>query len=545
MIRISDFHVPFSSEIPLEALAAKRLKLPPQDISGGVIVRRALDARRYHGAPIEYVYIIDVAVRGGEKRVLAAFSRDKRITSAPLKEKSAFIAAAEAKIRTDSRPVVIGFGPAGMMAALTLARAGLCPLVLERGADVDTRRERVRSFWQGGPFDGKTNVQFGEGGAGTFSDGKLTTRISDRLMEDVLDAFVSFGAPAEIKYLHKPHIGTDLLCGMVKRLREEIIRLGGEVRFMAQVTDIEISGGAVQAVVINGSERVAAEAVFLAPGHSARDTYQRLFERGLVMEPKAFAVGVRIEHPQSLIDIAQYGSDAGKGQLPAADYALTYKDKASGRGAYSFCMCPGGQVVAAASEEGGLVTNGMSLYARDSGTANAALLVNVCPEDFGGTVLGGMAFQREYEQLAFFAGGGDWRAPVQSVGDFLAGRSGSADFCVTPTYRPGVRPADLNKCLPGFVTAVLRNALPFWDKKISGFAADDVPLTGVEMRSSAPCRICRSRETYEALGAAGLYPAGEGAGYAGGIMSAAVDGLRAALAFLGKFSHTIQSKKHD
>lgn len=542
MLRIIDLHVPISSKESLIELAARRLKLPPRDIAEVVIVRRALDARRYHGAPIEYVYILDVIVKGNEKQLQKRLSRDRKISWQPDRKKSVFavLQSGAAGRSFDKRPVVVGFGPAGMLAALTLAKAGLCPLVLERGADVDTRRNKVNAFWQGGELDEETNVQFGEGGAGTFSDGKLTTRISDPGMDDILDVFVEFGAPEEIKYLHKPHIGTDLLCGMVKNLRQEIIKLGGEIRFLTKVTDVVCKNNAVTAVIVNDSEEIACDAVFLGIGHSARDTYGRLYEQGFIMEPKAFAVGVRIEHPQELIDRKQYGEDADNPDLSAADYALTFKDTLTGRGAYSFCMCPGGQVVAAASEKNRVVTNGMSLYQRNSGIANAALLVNVTPEDFGGTVLGGIALQRKYEAAAFVAGGSDYRAPVQAVGDFLTGRTGTDNFCITPTYLPGVKPANLKDCLPAFVCRTLADALPYFDHKINGFAAYDVPMTGVEMRSSAPCRICRDRETYEAIGKNGIYPVGEGAGYAGGIMSAAVDGMNAALAFLAKFGHTIE-----
>ena len=540
MIRITNFSVPFFDETPLAALAARRLNLPPQAVLEVVIVRKAVDARRYKGAPIQFVYVLDVKVQGTEKAVLARLRRDKNVARVT--------PAAEAALplptrSTELRPVVVGFGPAGMFAALTLARAGWQPLVLERGQDVDARHAAIAAFWQGGALQVNSNVQFGEGGAGTFSDGKLTTRIHDTAMADVLDAFVAAGAPEEIKYLHKPHIGTDLLRGIVKNIRKEIIRLGGEVRFGAQVTDIECTSGSLAAVIVNGTERIATGSVFMGIGHSARDTYTMLYDKGLPMEAKSFAIGVRIEHPQEFIDRAQYGTDAGNPRLPTADYALTYKDAASGRGAYSFCMCPGGQVVAAASELGRLVTNGMSCYHRDSGVANAALLVTVTPADFGREVLNGMEFQRKCEAAAFRAGGSDYYAPVQTVGDFLQGRQGSQSFLTTPTYAPGVRTADLHTCLPDFVTGVLENALPQFDRKIPGFADPGAVMTGVETRSSAPCRILRNRESFVSLGADGLYPIGEGAGYAGGIMSAAVDGRNAALAFLLKSRHTNRNEE--
>jgi len=532
LLRITNFNVPFDDTAALTELAAKRLKLPPQAVLEVVIVRKAVDARRYKNVPIQFVYVLDVKVTGSEDKILAKLHRDKQVARVERAVPQSVNSGTKMLLE---RPVVVGFGPAGMFAALTLAQNGYKPLVLERGRDVDRRQADIAKFWAGGQLDPESNVQFGEGGAGTFSDGKLTTRISDINMQQVLEAFIAAGAPPEIKYLHKPHIGTDILRTVVKNIRREIIRLGGEVRFEAKVEDIAIDNGRLKAVTIAGGEKISCYVLLLGIGHSARDTYAMLRQRQVTMEAKPFAVGVRIEHPQELIDRSQYGVDAGDSRLPAADYALTFQDRENGRGAYSFCMCPGGMVVAAASENGGVVTNGMSNYHRNSGIANSALLVTVGPEDFGGDILAGIEFQREWEQKAFRCAGSDYRAPVQSVGDFLAGATGSTDFLTRPTYTPGVKAVDLRQCLPDFVTGTLFRALPHFDRKIKGFADPSALMTGVEMRSSAPCRIRRGRESYVSENTEGLYPIGEGAGYAGGIMSAAVDGMNAALAVIRQY----------
>lgn len=531
MIRISNLSVPIDDKSSMKELAAGRLSIAPGEIRQVLVVHKAIDARRYHGAPIRFVYMLDVAVEKGEKKILNRLRKDKdiRLSQAYHQERLPVHKAAIGELP----PVVAGFGPAGMFAALTLARHGLNPIVVERGRDVDRRHADIDRFWHTGEFDEKSNVQFGEGGAGTFSDGKLTTRVNDPLMGQVLDDFISAGAPAEIKYLHKPHIGTDMLRQVVKNIRLEIIRLGGRVRFETKVTGLETDAeGKILAVELNGEERLPARALFMGIGHSARDTYRMLWEKGVAMEAKPFAIGVRIEHPQEFVDKAQYGPDAANPVLPVADYALTYNDKAKGRGAYSFCMCPGGQVVAAASEYGGVVTNGMSNYQRDSKVANSAILVTVHTADFADHVLGGIEFQRQWEHLAYELGGCNYHAPVQTVGDFLSGSSGSEDFLVPPGYLPGTRTADLHKCLPGFVTDMIEAALPYWDRKIPGFAHRGAVMTGVETRSSAPCRIIRNRQSYESVSTLGLYPIGEGAGYAGGIMSAALDGMNSTMAFL-------------
>lgn len=548
MIRIRNLALPFTWEGQLEEAVYDRLRFHDTDevnrekksaknlIKGIVIRRKGLDARRYKGAPIRYVYVLDVELSSPvlEEKVLARLRRDADIERAPDVEP----ACAEEQRSSPSRahgkaqPVVVGFGPSGMFAALTLAQAGFSPIVLERGMQVEERQRHVARFWETGELHPASNVQFGEGGAGTFSDGKLTTRIQDDAIRYILETFVRAGAPEDILYLQKPHLGTDKLRGIVRHIREEVIRLGGTIRFGAQVTGLETKDGKIAAVIVNGEERVETDAVFLGIGHSARDTYEMLYNSGLPLEAKPFAIGVRIEHPQALIDRAQYRMDAGHPLLPVADYALSYQDRGAGRGVYSFCMCPGGEVVAAASEAGGVVTNGMSSYARATGIANAALVVTVAPADFGNDPLAGIAFQRKYERLAFQQAGGDYTAPVQSVGDFLAGKSGASDFLTTPTYRPHVKPLDLHECLPPFVTKSLALALPHFDGKIAGFAKDDVVMTGIETRTSAPCRIPRDRDTLEAIALARLYPIGEGAGYAGGIMSAAVDGRKAARRYL-------------
>lgn len=540
MLRILNLQVPLQEETPLLELAAKRLQIPPQEILEVVVVRKAVDARRRKGAPIYFVYVLDVKVRCNEERIASKFRRDPNIQKEkPVEKKQISFGSSGLK----NRPVVVGLGPAGLMAALILAENGYQPLVLERGKDVDHRLLDIQHFWQSGNLDKDSNVQFGEGGAGTFSDGKLTTRINDSKMQDVLRWFVAAGAPAEIQYLHKPHVGTDRLRMMVKNLRKKIIALGGEVLFETKVTDVIVKNGRLTGLEVNGGNSIPCEAVLFAIGHSARDTYVLLHKRGIAMEAKAFAIGVRIEHPQEIIDRAQYGADAGHPRLGAADYALTYQNRETGGSAYSFCMCPGGEVVAAASCLDGVVTNGMSNYKRDSGIANSALLVPVTPADFpSDDVLAGIAFQEACERAAFIAGGGDYFAPVQTVGDFLAGKWGSRSFLTKPTYQPGVRPAKLTDFLPGFVCRSLAEALPVWGSKIKGFDHAEALMTGIESRSSAPVRILRDRESYVSLSVDGIYPVGEGAGYAGGIMSAAVDGLHAAEALMKKYSNFTDRK---
>lgn len=526
MLKISNFRIPLTEESPLGQLAARRLRLAPEQVGQVHIIRRAIDARRKHNITFVYTLAVELLIPPGQALSRLAGDRDVvLITPAAAEE------IVPGVVPLNNRPVVVGAGPAGLFAALMLARHGYRPLLLERGREVERRVRDIADFWQTGRLDANSNVQFGEGGAGTFSDGKLTTRVTDPRMAAVLDILITAGAPAEIKYLHKPHIGTDKLRQVVRNIRTELIKLGGEVEFEACLTDITVTAGQLTGITVNNSRHIPCENLFLAIGHSARDTYQLLHGRQVAMEAKPFAIGVRIEHPQELIDTAQYGAAAGHPRLGPADYALVYQDKAAARAAYSFCMCPGGLVVAAASEAGGVVTNGMSLYQRDSGLANSAVAVTVTPADYGSHVLDGIEFQRRYERLAFALGGHNYHAPVQTVGDFLAGRSGSAGYLAAPSYRPGTTPADLRQCLPAFVAATLAKALPDFGRKLKGFDHKQAVLTGVETRTSAPVRLVRGPD-FVSINTAGVYPIGEGAGYAGGIMSAALDGVNAAIRFM-------------
>ena len=527
MIRVSDIKLPVDSgEIDsLRKALSKKLRVPERDILDLRIFRKSVDARR---GSVYFVYTVDVSLKN-EKRVLAR-SGEKGVTETP---DMSYRHVGTGDIKIDSRPVVIGIGPAGLFAALALSELGFAPLVFERGGDVDSRTGAVKLFWKTGELDGESNVQFGEGGAGTFSDGKLTTLIRDPRCRKVLEDLVSAGAPEEILYISKPHVGTDILKKVVKTLRERIIRLGGEVRFFSRVSDIKTAGGRVRGVEINGRKEIDAGVVVLAIGHSARDTFRMLYDRGVDMTPKAFSLGVRVEHPQEWIDAAQYKNFAGSGSLGPADYKLVYHSS-SGRSCYTFCMCPGGVVVAAASESGGVVTNGMSYYARDARNANSALLVGVTPGDFGGThPLAGIEFQRMWEKKAFDLGGGAFKAPVQLVGDFLEGRASISTGSVSPSYARGVTPSNIGLCLPGYVVETIKGAIAEFDKKIKGFAHPEAVFTGVETRSSSPVRVLRN-EGYESS-VAGLYPAGEGAGYAGGIISSAVDGIKVAEAIAAKY----------
>lgn len=508
---------------------ARKISIPVDEIKDYKIIRKSLDARKKDR--LFFVYTVDVMLSSKGVKMISRRKNPGMTLRAPEMEIELFPGNEPLK----NRPVIVGAGPAGIFAALTLARYGYRPLVLERGQDVEARTREVQEFWISRLLNTESNVQFGEGGAGTFSDGKLTTRINDPRVRTVLEDFVNSGAPEEILYLHKPHIGTDKLRTVVKNLRITLQDLGGCIFFGSKVTGLLTENGQVSGVIVNGEQEIPAGVVIMAVGHSARDTYQMLHKSGCDIEQKAFAIGVRIEHPQSLIDSAQYGQFAGHSKLGAADYQLVYKSDALDRAAYSFCMCPGGHVVAAASEEFTVVTNGMSDYARDSGVANSAVVVSVNPDDFESSdPLAGIEFQRKWEKAAYKTGGGNYNAPAQLAGDFLAGRP-STDLEPAPwaTYNPGLTPADLHECLPGYVTTMLDEAVRDFDRKLKGFALPEAVLTGVETRTSAPVRLVRDEHRESNID--GLYPAGEGAGYAGGIVSAAVDGIRVAEAVIQRY----------
>ncbi|GAA4405977.1 NAD(P)/FAD-dependent oxidoreductase [Quisquiliibacterium transsilvanicum] len=546
MLRITELRLPLDH--PQDALRPAilaRLGIADAALRGYTVFRRSYDARRKSAIVLIYTIDCEMAEEAEEAELLARFADDRHVRPAPdTRYRPVAQAPADFAASGRPRPVVIGFGPCGIFAALVLAQMGLRPIVLERGKAVRERTKDTWVLWRRGVLEPESNVQFGEGGAGTFSDGKLWSQISDprHLTRKVLDEFVKAGAPEEILYVAKPHIGTFRLVTMVEKMRADIVALGGEVRFGQRVADLRIEDGQVRGLTLADGEQLRTEHVVLAVGHSARDTFAMLHERGVRMDAKPFSVGFRIEHPQSLIDRARFGPNAGNPILGAADYKLVHH-AGNGRSVYSFCMCPGGTVVAATSEPGRVVTNGMSQYSRNERNANAGIVVGISPEDYrqdrsgGGPVspLDGIAFQRVWESRAYELGGGGYLAPGQLVGDFVAGRHGDAlarDFgSVLPSYKPGVTLTDLaepgNGSLPDYALAAIREALPAFERQIKGFSMADAVLTGVETRTSSPLRIPRGRD-FQSLNVAGLYPAGEGAGYAGGIMSAGVDGIEVA-----------------
>ncbi|PRR86761.1 NAD(P)/FAD-dependent oxidoreductase [Clostridium luticellarii] len=510
----------------LKSKAARKLGINVDDIEKFSILRKSIDARRKNN--IKFNCSVEVSCQEEEKLVLRTGNRDVKL------EKRIEDTIVPGNKKMSSRPIIVGMGPAGMFAGLFLAEEGYRPIVVERGEKIEDRTKTVNKFWTTGELNLESNVQFGEGGAGTFSDGKLTTRIKDRRCDFILDAFSRYGAPNEILYDGKPHIGTDNLKLVVKNIRNRILELGGEILFNSRLEDLVIEDKKLKEIIVNGA-RMHCENLILAIGHSSRDTYEMLFKKGVHMEPKAFAIGVRVEHLQHMIDVNQYGKFAGNPKLGPADYRLTYKSR-NGRGIYSFCMCPGGEVVAAASERGELVTNGMSYYKRNLENANSAVVVTVGEDDFeGNSPLKGMEFQRYYEKLAYKLGGGNYAAPVQLIRDFLKERVSTGLGSVKPTYRPGYEFRDLRLCLPAEVVSGLQEGFVHFERKIKGYAKGEGVITGIETRTSAPVRIIRSSDL-ESISVSGMYPCGEGAGYAGGIISAAADGIKTAEGIIRKYS---------
>ncbi|MFL6673111.1 MAG: NAD(P)/FAD-dependent oxidoreductase [Massilia sp.] len=530
MLRINELKLPLNHPEPaLRAALLARLGIDSGDLLGFTVFKRGYDARKK--SAIVLIYALDVEVKD-EAAVLARFHGDPHVIRSP-DTSYKFVADASQLTPGAERPVVIGLGPCGLFAALLLAQMGLRPIVLERGKVVRERTVDTFGFWRKRKLDPESNVQFGEGGAGTFSDGKLHSQIKDpkHYGRKVLTEFVKAGAPEEIMYVSKPHIGTFRLVKMVEQMRQNILDLGGEIRFQARVTDIVVEGEGnarqLRGVVLDSGEELRTRHLVVAIGHSARDTFEMLYQRGVYIEAKPFSIGFRVEHPQSLIDVCRFGPNAGNEILGAADYKIVHH-ASNGRSVYSFCMCPGGTVVAASSEEGRVVTNGMSQYSRNERNANSAIVVGITPADYPGHPLAGVAFQRELESRAFVLGGSNYDAPGQLMGDFVRGVPSTQFGTVVPSFKPAVHLTDLAPALPGYAIAAMREAFVAFDKQIKGYYKEDAVLTGVETRTSSPIRIKRNDDDLQSLNTRGLFPAGEGAGYAGGILSAGVDGIRVA-----------------
>ncbi|MBU0730473.1 MAG: NAD(P)/FAD-dependent oxidoreductase [Proteobacteria bacterium] len=525
MLRLTELKLPLDhSDADLRKAITMRLGIQPDDLISYKIFRRGVDARKSHA--IVFIFTLDVEV-ANEADILTRFEGDPHLRQAP--DTTYHFVARAPRDALPTRPVIIGMGPSGLFAGLVLAQSGFRPLLLERGKAVRERTKDTFGLWRKGILDPESNVQFGEGGAGTFSDGKLHTQIKDpkHYGRKVLEEFVQAGATPEILYVSKPHIGTYRLVGIVEQMRATIQALGGEFRFQSRMDDIDIENGQVRGIVLASGEHLATSHLVLAIGHSARDTFEMLHRRGISMEAKPFSIGFRIEHPQSLIDRSRHGKNADNPLLGAADYKLVHH-AGNGRSVYSFCMCPGGTVVAATSEPGRVVTNGMSEYSRKERNANSGIVVGISPADYPGGPLAGMEFQRFWESRAFELGGSNYQAPAQLVGDFLAGRPSTQLGSVQPSYTPGIHLCDLSAALPDYAIEAIREALPAFAKQIEGFDLADAVLTGVETRTSSPVRLTRNAADLQSINTKGLYPTGEGAGYAGGILSSAVDGIKVA-----------------
>ena len=523
MLRLTEIKLPLDcTEVDLQSAILKKLAIDLPDLTSYKVFKRSYDARK-RGA-ICFVYTVDIETPK-QKYLLQRFKKDLHVVPTP---DTSYRYVAHAQTELAARPIVIGCGPCGMFAGLLLAQMGLRPLILERGKAVHDRSVDTFGFWSKAKFNPESNAQFGEGGAGTFSDGKLYSRIKDADLRGrkVLTELVAAGAASEILYINKPHIGTYRLVKIVENIRNSIESLGGEIRFQSRVETLNIETGQVRGVTLASGEYLPSEHVILAVGHSARDTFEMLYREGVYIEPKPFSVGFRVEHLQSQIDECRLGSQAGHPMLGAADYSLVHHCT-NGRSVYSFCMCPGGQVVAATSEVGRVVTNGMSQYERSGKNANSGIVVGITPADYPESPIAGIEFQRRLEERAFALGGGTYQAPGQLVGDFLAGTASTQLGAVKPSYKPGVQLGDLSSSLPDYAIAAIREAIPAFDKQIKGFAIHDAVLTGVETRTSSPICIKRGDDC-QSLNTKGLYPAGEGAGYAGGILSAGVDGIKVA-----------------